>query len=102
MPENTPGERQQNAPNVICCVHIGRVEASNHRVESRLLFSRKRLVGHRDRSISEGIVIQWRIRVEVVGWRMVAINSVMTIAVAAEFRRAPPDPPSTPIIFRKS
>ena len=66
------GERQQDTADVIDSVHVGRVEAGDHRVEAGLLGRRQRAVRHRDGCVGERIVVERRVAVQVVGGREVA------------------------------
>src|SRR5262249_51436400 len=50
------GKGLEHTTDVVGGVHVRRIEACNHRVETSLLLGRKRLVGHRNRGIGERIV----------------------------------------------
>ena len=65
-------EGQQHAADVIGRVHVGGVEAGDHRVEARLLRRRQRAVGHRDERVGERVVVERRVGLQVVGRREVA------------------------------
>ena len=84
-------ERLQHALDVVGRIHVGRVEAGDHRVETRLLGGRQRLVGHRDRRVGERVVVQRRVGLQVVGGREIAGVPVRPLLLQrdAEQRRSP-------------
>ena len=47
-------------------VGLGRIEARDHRIESRLLFFAERAIRHRNEGVSERVVIQRRVALQVV------------------------------------
>ena len=70
------GKCLQHAPNMIGGVHVGRIEAGDHRIEARLLFLRKRLVGHRDTRVGERVVVERRVGIQVISRRAIAIDAI--------------------------
>ena len=72
MPEKTPGKVCKHPANVIRGVHVGRIEAGDHRIEACLLFFRQRPVRHRNVSVGEGVVVERCVRLQVVGRSKVA------------------------------
>src|SRR5580693_1424500 len=57
---------------MIGCIHIRRVEAGDHGVESSLLFSRERSVCHGNVGVGEGVVVERGVRLKIVGWSKLA------------------------------
>src|SRR3954471_9065069 len=66
----------KHAANMMRCVHVGRVETGNHRIETALLLFGERLVSHRDRCVGEGIVVQRRVCVEIVRRSAVSVRAI--------------------------
>jgi hypothetical protein len=62
-----PGERAEDPLDVVHRVHVGRIEARDHRLESRLLLRGQRAVRHGDDGVGEGVVVQRRVGLEIVG-----------------------------------
>ena len=56
--------------------HVRRIEAGDHRIESRLLFLRQRFVCHRDPRIGEGVVVQRGVRMQVIGRSALPVHPV--------------------------
>ena len=63
------GKRLQHAPDVVGRVHVGRVEARDHRIEAGLLLLRQRPIRHRDERVGERVVVEVGVAIEVVGRR---------------------------------
>ena len=92
MPENTPGNVVQHAADVIGGVHVGRVEAGDHRIEARLLAPASATGRrHRDVGVGERVVVERRVALQVVGRREVAgvrVRPLLLQRDAEERRRA--------------
>ena len=71
-PGEDAGEGPQHALDVVGRVHVGGVEAGDHGVEARLLLLREGAVGHRDEGVGERVVVEGRVRLQVIGGREVA------------------------------
>jgi hypothetical protein len=65
------GKRLQHATDVIDAVHVGRVEAGDHRVETPLLLSGQRAVHARDVGVGERVVVERCVAVQVIRGREV-------------------------------
>src|SRR5579859_659232 len=70
------GKRLQNTANVIGSVHVCGIEASDHGVDTDLLVFRKRFVSHGYGGVSERVVVEGRIAVEIVGGSAVAVDAI--------------------------
>ena len=60
------GEEGQHPPNVVGCVHIGRVEAGDHGIEAALVPRRQAPVGLGHHGIHKGVVVEGGIREKIV------------------------------------
>ncbi len=87
-PGEHAGKGLEHPPDVIGRVHVGGVEAGDHRIEAGLLLRRQRLVGHRDVGVREGVVVEVRVAIEVILRRVVARDAVRPLLAAAGFRTA--------------
>ena len=85
------GKRLKHTTDVVCGVHICRVEARDHRIETGLLIFCKGLIGHRDPGIRERVVVQRSVGVQVIRWGAVTIHSIGPLLLQwnAEQRNAP-------------
>jgi hypothetical protein len=72
IPEKTPGEGLQHALDVIGRVHVGGVEARDHGIEAGLLLLGQGAIGHGDEGVGERVVVERRVRLQVVGGGEVA------------------------------
>ena len=68
-PGEDAGKRPEDPPDVIDRIHVGRIEAGNHRIEARLLFLRQRAVHAGDVRVGERVVIKRGIGLQVIGRR---------------------------------
>jgi hypothetical protein len=66
----------EHTTNVVRGVHIRGIEARDHGVKTRPLFRRQGSVRHRDPCIGERIVVEWRVRVQIISRFTVAIEPV--------------------------
>ena len=77
---SNPGEDAweclQHAANMICRVHVRGIESGDHRIKTRLLFLRQRLVSHRDPRVSEGVVVKRSVRIQVIGRAAIGVNTI--------------------------
>ena len=65
------GERLEHAANVVGGVHVGGIEAGDHRIEARLITPRQRLVLRRDVGVGEGVIVERRVGLQIVRRRVV-------------------------------
>ena len=80
----------QDAADMVRRVHVGRIEARDHRVETRLLlWRRQRLVGHGDPCIGERVVIKRRVGIQVISGRVSPVDPVGPLLLQAGSRRSP-------------
>ncbi len=66
------GERGENTPNVVDAVHVGGIEAGDHRVEPRLGLLWQRAVDAGDVGVGERVVVERRVGVQIVSRREIA------------------------------
>ena len=86
-----PRIEREHPPDVVRAVHVRRVEAGDHRVEAGLLLRRQRPVLLRDHRVDERVVVERRVRMQVVVRRPVARLEVVPLLLQrdAEHGRAP-------------
>jgi hypothetical protein len=66
----------EHSANVIGGIHIHRVEARDHGIQSCLLFFRQRFIGHRNPGVRKRVVVQRRIGVQIVRRGAIPIHPV--------------------------
>src|SRR5215510_980733 len=64
---------------MIRCIHIGRIKSGNHRIQTGLLLWSQRFVCHSNVGISKRVVIQWSIRLQIVGGSKVPAVTVIPL-----------------------
>ena len=84
------GKRLQHAADVVDAVHVGRVEAGDHRVEARLFLLREGAIDGCDVRVGERVVVERRVALQVVRRREVAGIAVRPLLLQrdAEQRRS--------------
>ena len=87
-----PREREKHPSDVVGGVHVGGIEAGDHRVDARLLRLVQGPVFRGDDGVDERVVVERRIREQVVVRRPVARDEVVPLLLQRDAEhRDPPD-----------
>ena len=96
MPLKTPGNVFRHTTDVVRGIHVGRIEARDHRDQIFCAPPGSGIVSHRDHRVGERVVVEGSVGIEVVFGRSLSIDIKGPLLLqrnSKQARRGPPDPP---------